>query len=97
VAFGAPLHDLTEDDLTRAGTIFQIGVAPLRIDIITAIDGVEFSEAWAERLETPFGGEPSAVLSLPYLIRNKKASGRLQDLADVEQLERLLQSRSRGE
>jgi hypothetical protein len=88
-AFGAPLHDLTEDDLSRPGTVFQIGVAPLRIDVITAIDGVEFSEAWAERLETRFGGEPSATLSLPHLIRNKKASGRLQDLADVEELGRL--------
>jgi hypothetical protein len=94
--FGAPLHDLTEDDLTRPGTIFQIGVAPLRIDVITAIDGVEFAEAWAERLETRFGGEPSAVLSLAHLVRNKKASGRLQDLADVEELERLLHHRSRG-
>ncbi len=97
VAFGAPLHDLTEDDLTRPGTIFQIGVAPLRIDVITVIDGVEFSEAWAERLETRFGGEPSAVLSLDHLVRNKKASGRLQDLADVEELERLLKNRSRKE
>jgi hypothetical protein len=65
--------------------------------VITAIDGVEFSEAWRERLESRFGGEPSAVLSLSHLIRNKKASGRLQDLADVEELEKLLRNRAPGE
>ena len=49
-AFGAPLGDLTEDDLSREDTIFQIGLPPLRIDEITAIDGVEFAEAWPDRL-----------------------------------------------
>src|SRR5947208_1500229 len=48
-AFGAPLRDLKEDDLVKTGTIFQIGVPPLRIDVITAIDGVEFSESWPDR------------------------------------------------
>jgi hypothetical protein len=45
-AFGAPLQDLTEADLAVAGTIFQIGVAPIRIDVITAIDGVDFADAY---------------------------------------------------
>jgi hypothetical protein len=88
-AFGAPLQDLTEDDLTEPGTIFQIGVPPVRIDVITEIDGVEFSEAWRDRVLTRFSGEPAAVLSREHLISNKKASGRLQDLADVERLEEL--------
>jgi len=48
-AFGAPLHDLTEKDLSTPGLIFQIGVEPIRIDVLTAIDGVQFDEAWAER------------------------------------------------
>ncbi|OGQ74162.1 MAG: hypothetical protein A3G94_02525, partial [Deltaproteobacteria bacterium RIFCSPLOWO2_12_FULL_60_16] len=48
-AFGAPLHDLTEKDLTTPGVVFQIGVAPLRIDVLTAIDGVDFAEAWPSR------------------------------------------------
>jgi len=85
--FGAPLGDISADDLTRKETIFQIGVAPLRIDIITNIDGVEFTEAWPDRLETSFGGVPAFVLSRHHLITNKKASARLQDLADVQQLE----------
>lgn len=85
--FGAPLGDLTADDLTRKETIFQIGLPPLRIDIITAIDGVEFADAWPDRLETVFGGVPAAVISRHHLIRNKKTAARLQDLADVQQLE----------
>ena len=85
--FGAPLSDLTVDDLSRKETIFQIGLPPLRIDVITNIDGVEFEDAWPDRLETGFGGVAAFVISRHHLIRNKKASARLQDLADVQQLE----------
>jgi len=87
-AFGAPLHDLSVEDLSRPGTIFQIGVAPLRIDVLTGIDAVEFDEAWSSRFLAQFAGEPVAVLSVPHLIRNKRAVGRAQDLADVEWLEK---------
>jgi hypothetical protein len=86
-AFGAPLGDLNQDDLSRAGTIFQIGVPPVRIDVITAIDGVDFADAWPDRFDTSFGGVPVSVISRHHLILNKKASARLQDLADVERLE----------
>src|SRR5215216_571171 len=85
--FGAPLSDLTADDLSRKETIFQIGLPPLRIDVITDIDGVEFAEAWPDRVETSFGGVPAFVISRQHLITNKKTSARLQDLADVQQLE----------
>lgn len=85
--FGAPLRDLTADDLSRKETIFQIGVPPLRIDIITGVDGLEFAEAWPDRVETSFGGVPTFVISRHHLIMNKKAAARLQDLADVQQLE----------
>lgn len=88
-SFGAPLTDLKERDLSTLGTVFQIGVPPFRIDVLTMIDGVEFSDAWKDRLETTFTGEPTWVLSRNHLIANKRASGRLQDLADVEQLEKL--------
>jgi hypothetical protein len=89
VAFGAPLHDLNEADLVRPGVVFQIGIPPVRIDVLTAIDDVVFEDAWPARLETRFGDEPTAVLSRRHLIQNKKAAGRLQDLADVEKLEAL--------
>lgn len=85
--FGAPLSDLTADDLTKKDTIFQIGLPPLRIDIITNIDGVEFEEAWPDRLESSFGDVRAFVISRQHLITNKKTSARLQDLADVQQLE----------
>ena len=88
-SFGAPLIDLSRDDLTSSGTVFQIGVPPLRIDLLTAIDGVEFEESWSDRVTTQFAGLPVFVISRERLIVNKKASGRLQDLADVEQLEKL--------
>lgn len=92
--FGAPLHDLTESDLVTLGLIFQIGVPPVRIDILTAIDGVEFVEAWATRMQTRFADQPVGVLSKELLITNKRAAGRIQDLADIEQLEG--RGRSRG-
>ena len=85
--FGAPLGDLTADDLTRKETIFQIGVPPLRIDIIPNIDGVEFADAWGDRLETLFGGVSAFVISRHHLITNKRTAARLQDLADIQQLE----------
>lgn len=86
--FGAPLHGLTQQDLTTPGLIFQMGVAPVRIDILTAIDGVGFEEAWLQRVETSFAGEATQVLSRQHLIRNKRAAGRTQDLADIEWLEK---------
>lgn len=86
-AFGAPLHDLSEADLCRAGTVFQVGIAPLRIDVLTGIDAIEFDEAWTGRFTTKFADLTVAVLSAAHLIRNKRAVGRAQDLADLEWLE----------
>jgi hypothetical protein len=86
-AFGAPLHGLTEVDFTESGLIFQIGVPPVRIDVITEIDGVEFDEAWPERVKAHLGELEVPVLSREHLIQNKRAAGRLQDLADLERLE----------
>jgi hypothetical protein len=87
-AFGAPVQDLTEADLTRAGTVFQIGVAPIRIDVLTSIDGVAFDEAWNDRLTAKFLELPVPVLSAKHLVKNKRTVGRPQDLADVDWLER---------
>jgi hypothetical protein len=86
-AFGAPLQDLTEEDLVQPGLVFQIGVPPVRIDLVTSIDGVSFSEAWLARVQTVFADQTVAVLSREHLIRNKRSTGRTQDLADAEWLE----------
>jgi hypothetical protein len=85
--FGAPHGDLTEDDLNTPGTIFQIGIPPVRVDVLTEIDGVDFTDAWSDRVQATFGDVPVFVISRNHLIVNKRATGRLQDLADVEQLE----------
>lgn len=87
VSFGAPLHDLTENDLCTPGVVFQIGVAPVRIDVLTSIDGVQFGDAWKRRVEGRLSGERAFVLSRADLIANKRSTGRLQDLADIEWLE----------
>ena len=86
--FGAPLHELSAEDLSVPGTVFQIGVAPIRIDVITEIDGVDFESAWQHRLAVPFADQVVNVLSRQDLIRNKRAAGREQDLLDVKWLEK---------
>jgi hypothetical protein len=59
----------------------------LRIDVLTQIDGVDFTDAWRDRVAASFGSVPVSLISRHHLIANKKATGRLQDLADVEQLQ----------
>lgn len=85
--FGAPLDQLTLKDLTQRDVVFQIGVAPRRIDVMTSVDGVEFAPAWGRRVDTKLEGLTVHVISRDDLIRNKKAAGRPQDLADIAWLE----------
>lgn len=86
--FGAPLPGLTKDDLKTPNLVFQIGVAPRRIDILTSIDAVQFDEAWSDRQIIEVEGLTISVLGRSHLIQNKRAVGRPQDLADVAWLER---------
>ena len=86
--FGAPLAALGPADLATPGIVFQIGVEPNRIDVLMAIDGVSFPEAWPERAETRYGGELVHVIGRRHLLQNKRASGRPQDLVDADLLER---------
>ncbi len=84
--FGAPVDQITIADLGRSDLVFQIGVAPQRIDILTSIDGVDFPAAFDARLEADLDGVRIPVISRSHLIQNKRASGRTQDLADLEAL-----------
>ena len=84
--FGAPLDQLTVQDLATAGVVFQIGVAPRRIDILTSITGVEFDEAQKSATLIEIDGASIFVLSVDHLIQNKQQTGRTKDLADVEML-----------
>ncbi len=85
--FGAPLHDLTVEDLAKPGMVFQIGVEPSRIDILTAISGVGFEHAWANRLCIEVDGIKLCVIGRDDLIVNKRACGRPKDIADAETLD----------
>ena len=87
--FGAPLHGLTSGDLQKPDTIFQIGMAPRRIDIITGASGLDFESAFANSISTEIEGIMINIPSLDDLICNKKASGRSKDIADAEALESL--------
>ena len=84
--FGAPLNDLDKKDLEKPGNVFQIGVAPNRIDILTSIDGVVFDEAYEGRETVEIVGIKIPVISKHHLIENKITVGRPQDLVDIQKL-----------
>jgi len=84
--FGAPLGDVTPSDFTIENQVFQMGVAPVRIDVLTTITGVTFSEAWEARVRRSFLGNPVWFIGRDHLIRNKLASGRPLDLFDADNL-----------
>jgi hypothetical protein len=85
--FGAPMSNISVDELAQPGFFFQIGVAPVRIDILTEIDGVSFDEAWAERGVHDLGGVSVPVIGRRHLLINKRSTGRPKDLADAAWLE----------
>jgi hypothetical protein len=87
-AFGAPLGaaGVAVEDLAAPGTIYQLGLPPVRIDILTEIRGVTFDDAWAGRVETCLAGRTVPLIGREALLRAKRAAGRRQDLLDVERL-----------
>ena len=87
-AFGAPVSELSVEELGRPGLVVQIGVVPNRVDVLTSIDGVSFEEAWPRRVAGEYGGHRIHVISKDDLIRNKLATGREQDALDVQRLRR---------
>lgn len=87
--FGTPLHDFNRSDFEKEGTVFQIGVAPRRIDIITGASGLQFDSTFRKSSIVELEGLQVRIPSVDDLIVNKRASGRTQDLADAEALEEL--------
>jgi len=85
--FGFSSLELKAADFDRPGMVVQLGIAPNRIDLLTAIDGVSFDQAWQGRVAGRFGTESVPFLGRRELLANKRAVGRLQDLADIEALE----------
>jgi hypothetical protein len=89
VNFGAPLDSLMlrESDFTTVDRVVQLGVPPWRIDIMTGISGVSFSEAWDGRMADAMLGVSVAFIGREAFIRNKRASGRSKDLIDIDALQ----------
>lgn len=86
-AFGFEDTGLRAQDFLSENQVIQLGVSPNRIDIVTALTGVAFDDAWTDRVETELDGIPIHMLSRECLIRNKKALGRPKDIADLDFLE----------
>lgn len=90
-AFGAPLreHSVAPGHFAREGDAYRFGIAPLKIEVLTKISGVSFDEALRGSMTFDLEGHPIPYIGKAALIANKKSAGRLKDLADVEELERL--------
>jgi hypothetical protein len=82
-SFGAALFDLSRDDLTRTDTVFQIGLPPSRIDVLSGISGVTFDDAWRNRIEVSVGELTVPVIGRDDFVANKRAAGRPKDLSDL--------------
>jgi predicted nucleotidyltransferase len=87
--FGMASLGMTEGDFSQKGIITQIGYPPLRIDILNEIDGVDFTEAYPNKLIIDIDGLPVNYIGLDDLIKNKQASARNQDIADINELKKL--------
>lgn len=86
--FGFGSLDLSVDDFTQEGVIIQLGYEPVRIDILTSIEGIDFAEVWRHRVEGPYGNQTVNFIDRGNLIKSKKLSGRTQDKADIELLQK---------
>lgn len=85
--FGFGSMHLRPDDLTQENKILQLGRVPNRIDLLTSISGIDFEEAWTDRVMGELDGLPVSFLGKQSLIKNKRASGRPKDLADLDYLD----------
>ena len=87
VKFGAPLAGLTAKDFAEEGSFYQMGIPPVRVDILMSIDAVTFADAWPNRQQSRLGNAQAWFIGRRELIRNKRAVGRHIDLHDAESLE----------
>ena len=84
--FGAPLAGLTPKDFSEEGFFFQMGVPPIRVDVLMGIPGINFDDCWDRRVEVDFEGLNVIFISKQDLIHSKRAAGRPQDLIDADLL-----------
>lgn len=90
VRFGAPVEaaGVQPSDFATLGIVYQIGLPPARIDVLTEISGVSFDEAWASREIAELDESSVSFLGREAFLRNKRAAGRPKDIADAERLKR---------
>jgi len=86
-AFGAPLKNVRWNDFTQPDIFYQLGVEPVRIDIMTSVSGLNFAEAWNRKAVFDFQGEPAHLISLADL-QTSMAASRLRDSKDLKRLSR---------
>ena len=86
--FGAPTQDIQPSDFTEPEVFFQIGMEPVRVDIMTSASGLDFVSAWERRVMVDFGGESAPVLCRADVLASKIAAGRLRERRDAEKLAR---------
>jgi hypothetical protein len=86
-SFGFPVAELTPAGVADRRKILQMGIPPVQIHVMSAISGVEWDEAWADRVAAPLGTHAVALLGRRTFIQNKRAAGRPKDLADIDALE----------
>ncbi|MGE0395000.1 MAG: hypothetical protein AB7I25_05770 [Vicinamibacterales bacterium] len=85
--FGAPMSELAEADFSKPGVVYQIGLPPFRIDVLTELTGLAFEDAWPHRVRQMFGDVQADFIGKTEFIQNKRATGRAKDLGDIEGLE----------
>ncbi|MCX6868815.1 MAG: hypothetical protein NTV46_21950 [Verrucomicrobia bacterium] len=84
--FGAPLAGLSAGDFTDAGSFYQMGRPPMRVDVMMSIPGVTFEQAWLNKETMEITGTPAFFISREDLMLSKQAASRPQDLIDLENL-----------
>lgn len=94
--FGAPLHGMSPEDFRDKSMVFQMGVAPVRIDIMMGVPGLSFKKTWKNRKRGAYGGVPINILGLSDIMAAKKKAGRAHDLVDLENLMARAKRRRKG-
>ena len=85
--FGFGSLDLRVEDFSEKGNIIQLGYEPVRIDIMTSLEGLNFSDIWEKRVQGPYGNQMVNFIDRQNLIKSKEISNRIQDKADLELLQ----------
>lgn len=93
--FGAPLKDVREKDFLEKTMVYQIGVAPVRVDILMGVSDIEFKEAWAHRSVATLEGVKANIIGIEELVKAKQSARRKADILDIENLRQHVMAKKR--